>query len=143
MITRKYGSAESRAVNAVNAHVGLIDLLRALEPFADLFGHADRCEVVPVDDADDVVGIHVLPRPRERGLGGLGRKAVAPTRVANHPAELESGPSFRIPETDTAHDAARRFFDHRPLAVAAQLPMADHDRDTAPRAGDAAARRVA
>ena len=24
---------------------------------------------MPVDDADDVVGIHVPPRPRERGLG--------------------------------------------------------------------------
>jgi hypothetical protein len=76
-----------------------------------------------------MIDLGALPRPCERRTGGLGCETIPPPSALNNPVQINSGPSFRVKESDTSNDFIGCFFYDRPLAISASTPMAMHPLD--------------
>ena len=85
-----------------------------------------------MDQRDELRRAELVERvvaPRPPGLGGV---AAAPDPRREQPADLQAGPALRLPEPRAADERTGLPLHERLLAEAAQLRMAEEDRDLAP-----------
>src|SRR5688572_25841816 len=96
-----------------------------LQRFADSLRHANRRDVLRIDETDQAIATHLVERELHAPLRGFARVALAPPVAAHRPAELEVRPAVGLMKPDPANERTGAFLEHAPHAEAAQVPVSD------------------
>src|ERR1700687_1585066 len=97
--------------------------------------NSDRCRVIWMNQADDVVELEHRKRIVQRRLGAFRCEAVAPSLTRERPCDLQPRPALGIEQADSPDKLATRLLLALPQPIAAQLPMAEVRRHHQPRLG--------
>jgi hypothetical protein len=85
-----------------------------------------------MDTTDDVILVQLSEGISQRATGAFCCVASSPEFSAERPANFETRPALGVEEAEPPEKSAAALFLNRPMTVAAQLPMANHERHMPP-----------
>src|ERR1700731_1531122 len=112
-------------------HAHQLDL--PLQSLAESQRDANRCRVIRMNQADNMVELEDRKCVVERGFGAFSGEAVAPSLTRERPGDFQPRPALGIEQANSPDKLATRLLLDRPQSIAAQLPMAEVRRHHQPR----------